>query len=92
MKLLKDYDVTIQYYLSKVSMVVDALSQKLISIDSLACLGVTRQSLASEIQELEIKFINLGISRKVARVLANIEIRPTFIEERKAKNFENVTT
>ncbi|WMV25987.1 hypothetical protein MTR67_019372 [Solanum verrucosum] len=59
MELLKDYDVTIQYYSGKANVVAAALSQK-----------------------------TLGISEK-GGVLAIIEIRPTFIEEIKAKQFED---
>ncbi|WMV29232.1 hypothetical protein MTR67_022617 [Solanum verrucosum] len=88
MELLKDYDVTIQYHRGKAIVVVDALSQKMVSMGSLACFGVSKRPLAKEIQTLESKFMQLGISEKCG-VLASIEIRPTFIKEIKAKQFED---
>ncbi|KAH0776811.1 hypothetical protein KY290_008222 [Solanum tuberosum] len=63
-ELLKDYDMTIQYHLGKANMVADALSQKAVSMGSLACLGVSKRPLAKEIQTLESKFIQLGISER----------------------------
>ncbi|WMV45148.1 hypothetical protein MTR67_038533 [Solanum verrucosum] len=87
MELLKDYDVTIQYHPCKANKVADALSQKAVSMDSLTCLSVTKRPLAKEIQTLECKFMQLGISEKCG-VLARIDVRATFIEEIKAKQFE----
>ncbi|WMV09621.1 hypothetical protein MTR67_003006 [Solanum verrucosum] len=55
---------------------------------SLACLGVSKRPLSKEIQTLEYKFMQLGISKK-GGVLAKIEIRPIFIEDIKAKQFED---
>lgn len=42
MELLKDYDMPIQYHSSKSNMVAGALSQKAVSIESLANLRVSR--------------------------------------------------
>ncbi|KAH0712171.1 hypothetical protein KY289_008130 [Solanum tuberosum] len=80
MELLNDYDVTIQHHPGKANMVADALSRKTVSMDSVACLSVAKRSLAKEIQTLDSKFMELGISEK-GGVLASIEI--------KAKQFEN---
>ncbi|WMV42147.1 hypothetical protein MTR67_035532, partial [Solanum verrucosum] len=88
MELLKDYDVTIQYHLGKANVVADALNRKAVSMGSIACLGVSNRPLAKETQTLESNFIELGISKK-GGVLASIEVRPTFIEEIKAKQFED---
>ncbi|KAK4724383.1 hypothetical protein R3W88_027162 [Solanum pinnatisectum] len=55
---------------------------------SLACLSVSKRPLAKEIQTLESKFMQLGISER-GGVLASIEVRATFIENIKAKQFEN---
>ncbi|KAK4729938.1 hypothetical protein R3W88_022926 [Solanum pinnatisectum] len=55
---------------------------------SLACLSVTKRPLAQEIQTLESKFMQLSIPER-GRVLANIKVRATFIEEIKAKQFED---
>jgi len=68
--------------------VADALSQKAVSIGNLACLGVTKRLLAREIQTLESMFMQLSNSQK-GGVLASIEVRATFIEEIKAKQFED---
>ncbi|WMV51713.1 hypothetical protein MTR67_045098 [Solanum verrucosum] len=78
-----------QYYLyGKSNVVADALSLKVVSIGNLACLGVTKRPLVKEIQTLESKFMQFGITEK-GGVLANIEVRATFIEEIKAKQFED---
>ena len=58
------------------------------SMGSLACLSVSKRPLTKEIQTLESKFMQLGISEK-GGVLASIEVRATFIEEIKAKQFED---
>ncbi|XP_049405191.1 uncharacterized protein LOC125868615 [Solanum stenotomum] len=55
---------------------------------SLACLTITKQPLAKEIQTLKSKFMQLGISEKDG-VLTSIEVRATFIKEIKAKQFED---
>ncbi|KAH0658132.1 hypothetical protein KY289_026880 [Solanum tuberosum] len=88
MELLKDYDVTIQYHSGKVNVVADVLSRKAVSIGSLACLSVSKRPLAKEIQTLESKFMQLGITER-GGALASIEVRATFIEEIKAKQFED---
>ncbi|KAH0654669.1 hypothetical protein KY289_032347 [Solanum tuberosum] len=88
MELLKDYDVTIQYHLGKANVVADSLSRKAVSMGSLVCLSVSKRPLAKEIQTLESKFMQLGISER-GGVLASIEVRATFIEEIKAKQFED---
>ncbi|WMV25506.1 hypothetical protein MTR67_018891, partial [Solanum verrucosum] len=62
MELVKDYDVTIQYHSGKANVVADALSRKAVSMGSLACLSVSKQLLAKEIQTLESKFMQLGIA------------------------------
>ena len=88
MELLKDYDVTIQYHPGKANVVADALSRKVVSMGSLACLSVSKRPLAKEIQTLDSKFMQLGISER-GGVLTSIEVRATFIEEIKAKQFED---
>ncbi|WMV59646.1 hypothetical protein MTR67_053031 [Solanum verrucosum] len=60
----------------------------MVSIGSLSCLGVTKRTLAMEIQHLEFKFMQLSISKR-GGVLASIEVRATFMEEIKAKQFED---
>ncbi|WMV14704.1 hypothetical protein MTR67_008089 [Solanum verrucosum] len=87
-ELLKDYDVTIQYHPRKANVVTDALSRKTVSMGSLACLSVTKRPLAKEIQTLKSKCMQLGISER-GGVIAIIEVRATFIEEIKAKQFED---
>ncbi|WMV09367.1 hypothetical protein MTR67_002752 [Solanum verrucosum] len=55
---------------------------------SLACLRVVKRRLAKEIQTLVSNFMQLGISER-GGVLASIVVRATFIEEIKAKKFED---
>ncbi|WMV09406.1 hypothetical protein MTR67_002791 [Solanum verrucosum] len=88
MELVKDYDMTIQYNSGKANAVLDALSRKAVSMDSLARLSTTIRPLGKEIQTLESKFMKLGISER-GGVLASIEARDTFIKEIKAKQFED---
>ncbi|WMV46492.1 hypothetical protein MTR67_039877 [Solanum verrucosum] len=88
MELLKDYDVTIQYHSGKANLVADALSWKTVSMGSLASLDVFKRPLAKEIQTLASKLMQLGILEK-GRILASIEVSPTFIEKIKAKPFED---
>ncbi|WMV18755.1 hypothetical protein MTR67_012140 [Solanum verrucosum] len=84
MELLKYYDVTIQYHLGNANVVADALSQKAVCMGSLARLSITKRPMAKEIQTLESKFMQLGISER-GGVLASIEVRAMFIEKIKAK-------
>ncbi|WMV08475.1 hypothetical protein MTR67_001860 [Solanum verrucosum] len=82
------YGVKCEYHPGKANVVENALSRKTVSMGSLASLGVSKRPLDKETQTLESKFMSLGISQK-GGVLASIEIRPTFIEEIKAKQFED---
>ncbi|XP_055823272.1 uncharacterized protein LOC129891810 [Solanum dulcamara] len=59
MEFLKDYNVTVQYHPGKANVVEDALSQKLISMGILACLGALKRLLARETQALEARFIRI---------------------------------
>ncbi|KAH0773664.1 hypothetical protein KY290_010801 [Solanum tuberosum] len=63
-------------------------TEKAVSMGSLACLSVSKRPLAKEIQTLESKFMQLGISER-GGVLTSIEVRATFIDEIKAKQFED---
>ncbi|WMV09503.1 hypothetical protein MTR67_002888 [Solanum verrucosum] len=79
-ELLKDYDVTIQYHLGKSNVEAKALSRKAVSMCSLPCLSVFKRPLAKEIQTLECKFMQLGISEKVridynAQQLAKVYVK-----------------
>ncbi|WMV24831.1 hypothetical protein MTR67_018216 [Solanum verrucosum] len=55
---------------------------------SLACMIVTNRPLAKQIQTLESKFMQLGIL-EICGVLTSIEVRAMFIEEIKAKQYED---
>lgn len=46
MEVLTNYDVTFQYHHSKTNVMVEALSQKIVSMDILAYLSVTKRPLA----------------------------------------------
>ncbi|XP_055830927.1 uncharacterized protein LOC129899957 [Solanum dulcamara] len=89
MEVLKDYDVTIQYHSCKANVVANRLNCKLVSMGSLACLGTLKRPLAREIQALEGRFMRLGISEK-GGIMAGVDLRPTFIEEIKINQFEDV--
>ncbi|WMV30715.1 hypothetical protein MTR67_024100 [Solanum verrucosum] len=65
------------------NVMADALSQKTVGMGSLACVNVSKRPLAKEIQTLESKFMQLGISER-GGALASIEVRATFIDEIKA--------
>ena len=88
MDLLKDYYVTIQYHSAKTNVIADALSRKVVSIGILSYLSVTKRPSAKDIQNLQSKLMQLGISKR-GGLLATIEVKATFIEEIKAKQFEN---
>lgn len=88
MQLLKDYDGTIQCHSYKANVIADTLSKKMVSIDSLACLSVTRRPLVQEIQTLESKFMKFGILQK-GRMLDSIEVKEKFMDEIKEKQFED---
>ena len=57
-------------------------------MDSLACLSVSNRPLAKKIQTFKFKFTQFDILEK-GGVLASIEVRATFIEDIKAKQFED---
>lgn len=54
----------------------------------LACFSVTKRPLVKEILTLEYKCMQLGISEKEG-VLLSIEVRDTFMEEIKTKQYED---
>ena len=88
MKLLKNYDVTIQYHPCKANVVADSLSRKVVSMCILAYLSLSKRPLGKEIQALESIFVKLGISKR-GGVLASIEVKSLFMEDIKAKQFED---
>ena len=51
MELVKDYDCTIQYHLSKANIVANALSRK--SLGSLAHIWVEKRELIKDLHEME---------------------------------------
>lgn len=53
MKLIKDYDCTINYHLGKANVVADALSRK--SLNSIVCLRVERTAFFQELKDLNVK-------------------------------------
>ena len=87
MKLLKNYDVTIQYHPGKANVVADTLSQKAANM-SLAYLSVSKWLLAKEIQTLEYKFKQYGILERGGLLDSN-EVRDTLLADIKAKEFED---
>lgn len=89
MKLLKDYDITILYHLGQANVIADALSKKVESMGNLACLAVTKRLLANEMHSLANGFMQLDISQR-GGLLTNVEARFTFLDQIKAKQFEDV--
>ena len=57
----KDYDLSILYHLGKLNVVMDVLSQKAVSIGSLAFLSIVDWPLALDIQSLSNKIILFDI-------------------------------
>lgn len=57
-------------------------------MDSIAYLSVSKKPLAKEILTLESKFLKLDISKR-GGLLDSIEAKTTFIDEIKAKKFED---
>ena len=62
----------------------DAISQNVVSMDSLAFLSITKRPFAKKIQTLKSKFIWLGISER-GGVLDGIKVMTTFIYDIKDK-------
>lgn len=60
-ELSADYDISILYQPGKENMVVDSLSQRLVSIDSLAHLVVEERSLALHIKSLGNMLVHLDV-------------------------------
>ena len=89
MELLKDYDITILYHPGKANVVADALSQKAVSMGSLARLIVEERPLAMEVQCLANSMVRLDISEP-GKVLACVEARSSLLEQIRAQQFEDV--
>lgn len=88
MELLKDYNATIQYHPGKANVVANNLSQKGMSMGSLAHISGTTQLLAKETHTLESMFVQLGISER-GGLLAIVEAKSIFIEKIKSKQFKD---
>ncbi|XP_059306335.1 uncharacterized protein LOC132057750 [Lycium ferocissimum] len=88
MELLKDYDITILYHGGKGNVVAGALSKKSASMGSLAHLISLERPLAREVQTLANSFMRLDISN-TGIVLVCVEARSSFLEQIKAKQFED---
>ena len=61
LEFLKDYDMTILYYLGKKNIVANALSRKAVSMGSIAMLQVGERPLARDVRSLAISFVRLDI-------------------------------
>ncbi|XP_070015039.1 uncharacterized protein [Nicotiana sylvestris] len=79
LELLKNYDITILYHPMKANVVVDALSRKSVSIDSLAYIPVGEIPLALDVQELANQFMRLDVSEP-SHVLACTVVRSSLFE------------
>lgn len=78
MELLNDYYVTSQYHPCKENFVAHTMNRKAISMGSLAHFSGTKQLLAKEIQTLEFKFVQFGVSER-GGLLASIETKSIII-------------
>ncbi|XP_069154405.1 uncharacterized protein [Solanum lycopersicum] len=85
---LKDYYMTILYHLGKTNVVADALSQKAVSMGSLAMLKVIEHLLARDVQSLTISFVRLDISES-SKVFAYMGARSSLMENIRAQQFDN---
>ena len=86
MELLKDYDRTILYHLSKANIVADALSRK--SIGSLAHIAVMRRPLVEEIHKLEAEGVHFKLGG-LGLLLAHIRAQSSLIEQTKAVQYKD---
>ena len=75
LKLLKNYDLTINYYPGMVNVVADALSRK--NHKNLAMLFTLQQSIIEDMRRMEIR-VRMYNSEAL---LANFRIQPTLIEK-----------
>ena len=76
LELLSDYDIDIQYHPGKANKVADALSRK--TYDTLAVMRMLLGELANEIKDFEMVIVQGR--------MANLEVRPTILEDiRKAQ-------
>ena len=80
--------MTIQYHPGKANVMIDALHRKAVSMDILAYMSGTKHLLAKEIQNLESKFMQLGLFER-GGLLASIKDKSMFMEEIKFKQFED---
>ena len=87
-ELLKDYDMTILYHLGKTYIVANALSQKAVSMGSLAMLKVIEHLLSRDVQSLTSSFVRLDISES-SKVLAYMGARSSLMENIRAQQFDN---
>lgn len=78
MKLLKDYDITIQYYKDKANIVADALNTKAVTMGSLALLVAKEQPLTMIVHSLSNSFVRLDICN-LSRVFSCVETWSLFL-------------
>lgn len=81
MKLIKDYDYTIHYYMSKTNVVANALSRK--SSAYLSCLIVGRKPLLNELKKMNFEFM----VHETCALLAQLKVKPTLIDKIKERQF-----
>ncbi|WMV42151.1 hypothetical protein MTR67_035536 [Solanum verrucosum] len=74
-KLLKDYDITILYYLGKANVVTDALSRKTCSMQSLSAISMEEIPFARDIQRLANSLVWLWVLEEMSGLIAFVEAR-----------------
>ncbi|XP_070005674.1 uncharacterized protein [Nicotiana sylvestris] len=88
LELFKDYDITILYHLRKANVVVDALSRKSVSMDSLVYIPVGERPIALDVQALANQFVRLDVC-KPSRVLACTVARSSLFERIKEWQYDD---
>ena len=82
--MLKDYDVEILYHPGKPNVVADALSRK--KVYGMAALLAGQKRLLEDLVKLEVEVI----TERVEARLASLRLQPTFLEQVKSRQKEDL--
>ena len=72
LELIKDYDLSVQFHPGKANVVADALSRKACSLNA-----IIKESLPALYEELK----SFGLELVAPRFLANLEAKPTLMDD-----------
>ncbi|WMV38239.1 hypothetical protein MTR67_031624 [Solanum verrucosum] len=84
-----EYDITILYHPGKANAVVDALSMKTSSMESLAFISVEERPLARNILRLADSLIRVQISEESGGLIAFIEVWSSLFEKIRERQFDD---